>query len=278
MAVQATELDSLRRTCIDLARRGAQIARKMQRTDIPRQRKADRSLVTEADTTVENALIEIITKEFPNDAIIGEESSGMMRGADPVGAERFWIIDPIDGTRSFARCLPCFACSVAVANRTMPIAGAVVEAGTGMTVSAMAGGGTWHGHDRVQVTEDPFAGDVLMGVPSKHRLPLPQPVTQWLNKYVVRNYGSAALHLSMAAAGILDAALVMECYIWDIAAAGLAVLEAGGLFTDFQGRPIFPMDIPAQATTPQRLSILAGSPKCHPLLLADLGSDNTIND
>lgn len=269
MAVPSAERDHLRKTCVELAQQGAQIARKMQRLDIPRHRKADTSIVTEADTAVENVLIEAITKRFPGDAIIAEESTGRVRGADPSAAERFWIIDPIDGTRSFARCMPCFACSVAVSDRKHPIAGAVVEAGTGAAYSAAAGGGAWRDDLRVRVSDGAF-GDLLVGVPSRNRIELPQSVTQWVNKYVVRNYGSAALHLSMTAAGIMDAALVMECCIWDVAAAGLAVLEAGGVLTDLQGRPVFPMDIAGQAATPDRLTVLAGGPKCHAELLTDI--------
>jgi myo-inositol-1(or 4)-monophosphatase len=269
MATPSPETNDLRIVCIDLARQGARIARKMQRLDIPRHHKADTSIVTEADTAVENALIEMITDRFPQDAIIAEESAGKTRGADPATAQRFWIIDPIDGTRSYARCLPCFACSVAVADRQRPIAGAVVEAGTDTVYSAAAGRGAWRDAARVTVTDGLF-GDLLVGVPSRNRIPLPPPVTQWVNKYVVRNYGSAALHVAMTAAGILDAALVMECCIWDIAAAGLAVQEAGGLVTDLQGQPIFPMDIPAQAATPARLTVLAAGPRSHALLLADI--------
>lgn len=267
--VPAGPVDQLRRTCINLARQGAGIARSMQRLDIPQSRKADASLVTQADTAVENVLIDAITRQFPHDAIIAEESTGRVRGADPARAERFWIIDPIDGTRSFARCLPCFACSVAVADRHRPLAGAVVEAGTDAVFSAAAGQGAWRDETAVRVT-DGALGDVLVGVPSKHRVSLPGPVTIWLNKYVVRNYGSAALHLSLVAAGSLDAALVMECSIWDIAAAGLAVIEAGGIVTDLAGRPVFPMDMTAQAANAQRMSLLAAGPQYHAKLLAEI--------
>lgn len=269
MSAAKTPLDDLRAICINLATQGAALARTMQRFDIPQHRKADTSLVTEADSAVENVLIEQITRQFPDDAIIAEESTGRTRGSDPAQAERFWIIDPIDGTRSFARCLPCFACSVAVADRRGPIAGAVVEAGTSTVFSTAAGNGVWRNDARGQVVSLP-GRDLLVGVPSKHRIPLPASVTEWLNKYVVRNYGSAALHLSMVATGILDAALVMECSIWDIAAAGLAVIEGGGLLTDLQGRTIFPMDIAAQAERPQKISLLAGSAQYHSVLLKEI--------
>lgn len=264
------EPHALRQICIDLARQGAHIARTMQRSDIPRRRKADTSIVTEADTAVERALIEAIRRDFPDDAIIGEESVGTVRGADPARAERFWIIDPIDGTRSYARNLPWYCCSVAVADRRMPIAGAVVEAGTGTVFSAAAGGGAYRDDVRVHAGEDAFHEGLVVAIPSRHRAPLPDALVDLCNACVVRNYGTAALHLSMVAAGMLDAAVVLESKVWDIAAAALVVLEAGGKITDLQGRHAFPMDVPAQAVSPTPLPTLAAGPNCHAHLLATL--------
>ena len=194
------------------------------------------------------------------------------RGADPAGAERFWIVDPIDGTRSYARGLPWYSCSVAVADRRVPIAGAVVEAGTGTVFSAAAGGGAYRDTVRVRAAEGGFGQDAFVAVPSRNRRPLPEPMTRWCNQCVIRNYGSAALHLSMVAAGLLDAAVVLEAKIWDIAAAGLAALEAGARVTDLEGRDLFPMDIPAQATAPVVLAVLAAGPVCHSSLLAAIHS------
>ncbi len=268
------ELNHLRQTCIRLAGQGVDLARRMQRTDIPRHRKADKSLVTEADTAVERMLIEAIRREFPDDAIIGEESAGGAgagdRGPNPAAAERFWILDPIDGTRSYARGAPWYCCSVAVADRDRPIAGAVVEAGTGMIVSAAAGLGAYRDDRPVAVGDVPLGKDTFIGVPSRHAVPLPTAVGSWCNRCVIRNYGTAALHLALVAAGLLDAALIMEPKIWDIAAGGLAVIEAGGLLTDFAGRPLFPLDIPAQADSPQPFRTLAAAPACHGQLLQEL--------
>jgi fructose-1,6-bisphosphatase/inositol monophosphatase family enzyme len=264
------EVKQLREVCLRLAQEGARIARRMQRVDIPRHLKADASIVTEADPMVERALIEAIRRDYPEDAIIAEESSGIARGADPTHAERFWIIDPIDGTRSFARGLPWYSCSVAVTDRHTPIAGAVVEAGTGMQFSAAAGQGAYCNGAAVRVAGADPGKDILVAVPSKHRLPLPEPLVRWCNECVWRNYGSSALHLSLVAAGLLDASVVLEAKIWDIAAAGLAALEAGALVTDLDGRPTFPMDIAAHATNPQVLAVLGASPACHAKLLATI--------
>lgn len=266
------ELDSLREVCIRLAQQGVAMAKAMQRVDIPRHRKADTSIVTEADTAVERVLIDAIRRDFPGDAIIGEESSGATGGAEPAGAERFWIIDPIDGTRSYVRGLPWFSCSVAVADRTRPIAGAVVEAGTGMVFSAAAGRGAYRNGLRVQVLDEGFGEEAFVAVPSKHRFPLSESMTRWCNQCVIRNYGSSALHLSMVAAGLLDAAVVLESKIWDIAAGGLAVLEAGGVVTGLAGQRVFPLDIAAQANSPEVIAVLAAGPKCHAQLLAGIRS------
>ncbi len=263
--------DDLHDACIRLARQGADIARRMQRPDIPRRQKADASIVTEADTAVERALIDAIRSDFPADAIIGEESAGTARGAASATAERFWIIDPIDGTRSYARGLPWYCCSVAVADRRMPIAGAVVEAGTGTGFSAAAGAGAYRDAVRVRAADRDPADDPLVAMPSKHRRALPDGLARECRRCVIRNYGSSALHLAMVAAGLLDAAVVAEVRVWDIAAASLAVLEAGGVVTDLDGRPVFPMDVPAQSTAPEVFTVVAAGPRLHARLLAAMG-------
>ncbi len=114
--------------------------------------------------------------------------------------------------------------------------------------------------------------DVLVGVPSRNLAVLPEGLARWCSRCVVRNYGLSALHLAMVAAGLLDAAIVTEVRVWDIAAASLAVTEAGGVVTDLRGRPVFPMDIPAQSEAPEVLAVLAAGPRLHAELLAAIGS------
>jgi len=264
---------ALREACVRLAQRGVEVARKMQHADLARRRKADGTLVTAADEAVQRVLTEAITAEFPRDAIIAEESLDADGAADPAAAERFWVIDPIDGTRSFARGIPWYSCSVAVADRRRPLAGAVVEAGSGMVFSAVWGGGAYLNGQPIHVRNDPIHRETFVAVPSRHEAPLPNTVRRWPNERVVRNYGSTALHLALVAAGMLDAALVMECHIWDVAAAGLMVLEAGGGLTDHSGRDIFPLDFAAEAAEAQWLAILAAGPRCHADLLAELQSE-----
>ncbi|MFY9289071.1 MAG: inositol monophosphatase family protein, partial [Alphaproteobacteria bacterium] len=84
----------------DLAR---DIALKYFRKEIPVDDKADKSPVTQADREIEQRLRELIGKKFPNHGVIGEEY-----GTQNAGAEFVWVIDPIDGTKSFATGRPLF--------------------------------------------------------------------------------------------------------------------------------------------------------------------------
>jgi len=264
------EYEQLRQVCVELALLGVEVARRMQSDSLRKWRKSDRTLVTAADEAAQRAIVQRIAERFPDDAVIAEEACDGGTRPCRADAARFWIIDPIDGTRNYARGAPFYCCSVAVADSRRPIAGAVAEAAGGMVFSASLGGGAWLGDRRLVVRDEPLHRETFIGIPSRHRRSLPETVRNWANEHVVRNYGSTALHLCMVAAGMLDAAFVMDSNIWDVAAGGLAVLEAGGVITDHQGRPLFPTDIAAHADRQGGVDVLAAGPRCHANLLRRL--------
>ena len=104
--------------------------------------KADRSPVTDADHAVQDALLQAIAREFPDDAVITEETQAAPDRHKPVAADRrCWVIDPIDGTRNYARSLPSFTISVALMEAGSPVVGLVFDPMTDRMYSATAGGG-----------------------------------------------------------------------------------------------------------------------------------------
>lgn len=209
------------------------------------QRKADRSLVTDADHAVQSSLMDAIARCCPGDAVISEETQAApQRHAGVDAARRCWVIDPIDGTRSYARSFPGFCVSLALMEGGMPIVGLVYNPLTRQLYRASAGGGAWLGDRRLQVTDEPLGRDTLLAIPSSRRGPMPAAVHAWIDRLVVRNLGSTALHLALLAAGAIDAVFADECRLWDIAAGELLVREAGGqLISLAGGRPYFPMDL-----------------------------------
>src|SRR5688572_5527528 len=109
--------------------------------------KVDGSEVTRADREAESSAREWIQKRFPNDAIVGEEF-----GTEGQPGRRRWLIDPIDGTRSFVRGVPLWGSMIAVEENGTVLAGAINCAATGDFVIAAPQHGCWHNGVRASVS------------------------------------------------------------------------------------------------------------------------------
>ena len=110
--------------------------------------------------------------------------------------------------------------------------------------------------------------DILIAIPSSRRKPVLPVVNAWMDRYVVRNVGSTALHLAYVACGAVDAALCHDAKLWDVAAGILLVTEAGGRCTDFGGQPV-PTQSPA-GYAGEDVPTLAAAPLVFSSLLDDL--------
>lgn len=211
-------------------------------------RKADDSVVTDADHAMQELIIRGITEAYPDHAVIAEEQNPVLdQPLDPAQTEFCWIIDPLDGSRNFAAGFPCFATSIAVLRRGNPIVGVVMEHHLQRVYAAIKGEGAWCNDERLDISGSPRLRDHLVGVPSsKDRLTV-QVVEHWTRTrgLVIRNVGSAAFQLALVAGGALSAAFCRRCKIWDIAAGLLIVEEAGGIVTDPFGVPVLPFDLAA---------------------------------
>lgn len=210
-------------------------------------RKADHTIVTQADRVIEALLADRIVTAFPDHAILGEE--GARRGGD---GEVLWVIDPIDGTSAYARGLPFFAVSIGVLRHGRPWLGVVHMPALRRTFLARAGRGARDGDRRLPPLVDPrpFGTESLLLVPSNaHR------------RYLIdfpgkgRSLGSAAAQVCLVAAGSAEGTLVRGA-IWDVAAAALIVTECGGALRYLSGRP-FDWD-----------ALVTGAPFPEPLLVA----------
>ena len=232
-------------------------------------RKADRSVVTDADEAMQALMLERIAAGYPDHAVVAEESTKYpAQLADPEAARFCWIIDPLDGTRNYSRGLAIFSISISLLEHGQPVAGLVFNPVSRECYSAIAGQGARLNSKPITVREQVPGDDILIGVPSGRRVVTPRAVHEWLDKMVLRNIGSTALHLAMVAGGALDAAFCQECKVWDIAAGALLVQEAGGLVTDLQGQPHFPFSF--NEPHDRHVPYIAASPNLHPKLLADL--------
>ena len=208
--------------------------------DIRVDRKADSSPVTEADRETEKLLRGEIQQSFPHDGILGEEFP-TVAGSSPFR----WILDPIDGTKSFIQGVPLFGTMVAVEHASRGVMGVVALPALGVTIDAAVGGGAWE--TRPDGTRLPAK------VAESTRLSEGLVVTTDLEGFFERGAGKAVAALENAAwfmrtwgdcygyylvaTGRALAMLDPRLNIWDAAAWQPILEEAGGTFTDWQGNP-----------------------------------------
>ena len=254
---------------LELATRLAQEAADMGRKYLGRttvSRKADASVVTEADRAIESHILGSIGEAYPDHAICAEESAS---DPDPDRAQaRFcWVIDPIDGTRNYVAGFPGYCTSIAVLDRGRSVVGVVLNHNGGDLYLATAGGGSTLNGREIHVGEVEAGDDFLVGVPSSKDALTVAVVCSWIATpgMICRNIGSTALHMSMVAAGQLGGGYCKRCKIWDVAAGVLLVEEAGGRVTTLQGEPLLPFDLAIDpgADVPH----LAAAPGTHEQLL-----------
>lgn len=198
-------------------------------------------VVTQADLAAEERLRELIASHRPHDSILGEEGgpSGGTSGLT-------WVLDPIDGTVNFLYGLPVYAVSVAVvAGEPDPetwtqVAGAVVSVADMRTWAAGRGLGAWLDGERLQVNEPrPLAESLVgtgFGYSAELRRHQAKVLTGVLDKVRdIRRAGSCAIDLCSVASGQLDVMFERGTKVWDFAAGGLVVREAGGVVAGLRG-------------------------------------------
>lgn len=196
--------------------------------------------VSVADVESEHAIVEVIRREFPNHAILGEEA----HSAD-VTAEHLWIIDPIDGTNNFLHGIPQFGVSVAYYRAGQPVCGVILNPAHGDSFVTSRGSGSFHNGRRVQVSEHRCLDEVLIGLGFYYDRGAVMEATLSAmrelfrhNIHCIRRLGAATLDLCMVACGQLGAYFEYELSPWDFAAGRLFVEEAEGQVTTCQGKPL----------------------------------------
>ncbi|MFU8877249.1 MAG: inositol monophosphatase family protein [Wenzhouxiangellaceae bacterium] len=246
---------------LEVARRAADrasaIAMEYFRKPLEVESKADASPVTIADRECEQAIRGIIAEAYPDHAIFGEEYGHS-------GESRYlWLIDPIDGTRSFIRGLEFWSVQIALMVDGELVLGVSAAPAFDETAWASAGGGAWLNGQRLSVSKvDTFeAMDVSFGnIRSLARSDRWSRVGALIQRASrTRGYGDFYPYHRLAQGG-LDSVIESDINILDIAALTVIVREAGGVVSDLDGGPIG-LD---------STGILAANPILHPRLLSFL--------
>ncbi len=220
-----------------VARRAAQAAAEViarhYRSELAVQTKADASPVTVADIESERAIRAVLGEAYPEHAIYGEE-----QGMDARASDWLWLVDPIDGTKSFVRGYPMFSTQIALMHRGELVLGVSSASAFGETMWARRGGGAWFEGRRVHVadTRELAAASVSTGnLKSLAASPAWARLAEViLGSNRIRGYGDF-YHYHLLARGALDAVIESDVNILDIAALAVIVREAGGVFTDLDG-------------------------------------------
>ena len=197
------------------------------------------NLVTEMDRRAEDLIVKRLQAAYPGDDIWAEEGSGRR-----TGAERAWVVDPLDGTTNYAHEYPVWSVSIALAVGGEPVVGAVYNPLLDDMYSARRGGGAMLNGvpRRVSATSTLESAMLATGFsydvttqddPEKNNI---GPFSRFLRRaQAVRRAGSAALAIAKVGVGRTDGFWEGGLHAWDMAAAMCVVVEGGGRVTDYGG-------------------------------------------
>ncbi|KRE88547.1 inositol-phosphate phosphatase [Frateuria sp. Soil773] len=221
--------------------------------------KSDATPVTVADREAEIAIRQVLRAALPEVAIHGEEF-----GIDGERGEWLWLVDPLDGTKSFVRRSPFFSTQIALMHRGELVLGVSSAPVYGETMWAWQGGGAWLNGRPVEkrvpvadMAEASISTGNVKSLTADARWDALGAMIRDSNR--IRGYGDFC-HYHLLARGSLDLVIESDVNILDIAALAVIVREAGGVFTDLEGAPL----------TLETRSVLAGTPAIHAQALARL--------
>ncbi len=197
-------------------------------------------VLTEADLEIGSLIIGRIKETFPEHNIIDEEAGAIDNKSDFT-----WVIDPIDGTSNFANGLPNYGIMLGVQKEDIPLAGGIVLPFFKEVYTAEKGNGSFCNGSRIHVTSEQKLSNCLVAYQIDGHQENPERTQEEcrflpeliLNIRNLRGSGSV-FDPCMVASGKYGAILNQTSKIWDNIAQQIIIEEAGGIYTDFYGKPI----------------------------------------
>lgn len=226
-------LKELHDAAIEVARVGGNHTLQYFRSDLAVEHKEDRSPVTVADREAEQLMREAIQNRFPTHGIIGEEA-----GREHPGSPVQWILDPIDGTKTFIHGVPLYTTLVGVAIEDEPAVGVIYAPATGELCEAYRDGGARLNGHPCSVRGCASLSDATLlseNVTNAEQYGLGTVFSELLRRSRIhRTWGDGYGHM-LVATGRADLMFEPVLNIWDAAPLLTVMREAGGVFSDMDG-------------------------------------------
>ena len=221
---------------LDAAQVAAEVIRGFYQRNVRIEVKADKSPVTEADVRAEEVIRELLARRFPSYGFFGEET-----GKSDMNAESVWLVDPIDGTKSFVRECPFFSTQIALMRGGRFVLGVSSAPAYNELAWAERGAGAFLDGRRMRVSPVNSLGGAIVSSGNLKTL-AKSPAWPRFGELIggvnrIRGYGDF-VHYHLLARGALDVVIESDVNILDIAALTVIVEEAGGIFTDLTGGPV----------------------------------------
>lgn len=224
------------RAALEAAQAASEVIRRLYQQNLSVRTKADATPVTEADVRAEEAIRAVLTRRFPSHGFYGEET-----GQHAMDAESLWLVDPIDGTKSFIRDCPFFSTQIALMRAGRIVVGVSCAPAYGELAWAEEGGGAFLNDQPIHVSRVSGLGDAIVSTGNLKTL---TRSAQWMRfgELIqrisrIRGYGDF-VHYHLLARGSLDVVIESDVNILDIAALTVIVREAGGTFSDLSGAEV----------------------------------------
>lgn len=216
-------------------------------SDIAIQCKPDSSIVTSIDKASQDMIVAYLRQHFTDHGLsfVAEEQSTIENYASAQTDHYYFVIDPLDGTATFVEGIPFFCVSIALCRGSKSLIGVLVDPNHNEEFTAITGNGAFLNGKPCFVSRRSEISELRVNV---NHNKLDQQLFDNINNNIIKKLdifhklGSLCLEVAYVACGRLDATINNHVSMWDIAAAGIILEEAGGKWTTFNGiKPKFPI-------------------------------------
>ncbi|MBN1787351.1 MAG: inositol monophosphatase [Sedimentisphaerales bacterium] len=225
--------------------------------------KSDSELVTEADLVCQQIIVSTIKQNFSDHGFIAEEGKDNKLFKQPPRGDNniYWAIDPIDGTNNYAKGIYNFAVSIACLHEGLPVLGVIFDPAADLMFTAVKDAPAQFNNIRIEAGDEDITTFAAVGIESLFDGGYPKWAVTLSKMLRCRGLGTTAMHFAYVAKGSFVAAIVEKPKLWDVAAGAFLVETAGGIASDWDGNPLWPIDISKYEGGP--IKTLVANKKVH---------------